>query len=174
MIEYLLLQQLYQKPNFDFQASVQQALAQPKASVVISPQIPLEQRVEQTPQRTDYNLDQVKDILSKPYLSFENSNPVTVYDDLIKKGNAIKYAMNNFSVEEVNGLGQAFGDYRLNIIIFQLEYGNLALTAIDNILKNNQQKQEYINQVGVLKPLTDELVSMRKDIVQLMKVKGIN
>ena len=143
MLDYLVvLYQLYQKPNIDFQAAVQQALAGPKVAAVsgVEPIAPLEQRLtEKSRQDRKYTLGEVKDLLSKPYLDPKNS-PAAAYSDLILRGAAIKYALTNYSAEDM-GLAM-----RVSIDNYLLRTSHFGLVGVNQDLGLIHQQFQLMHQ----------------------------
>ena len=184
MIELLLAQQLYQRSTLDFQAAVQRELTQQKAITLYSPQAPLEQRVDTS--KLQYTLTQVNGILARPYLDVENLDPAKFYDDMVERGNAIKYGLNNFSAEESKGMAPVISDYVRNASLFQKSSLVIILDGYTVLFKtlrfdgSRSEKEardgnqaEEISRLDRIALQSDEIASTANGIIQLMKDKGI-
>ena len=186
MIEYLLLHQLYQKPNIDFQAAVQQALAGPKVAAVSGAELysSLDSKLSSSNlQPREFNLDQVKEALSKPYLD-ERAKPSLYYSDWISRGEMIKYALTNFSNEQLMEIRNGVIDHSLWGIVFTTynldeRLQNLNRTMESILRKPVGDKAVYGKapakaKIEMLNQMSDRVHAMQKEIFQLMKDKGIN
>ena len=147
MIEYAILAfGLYKQPtDVSLRDDVLKVLTGPRVGAVYSPPVqhhPLELRlVAQNGEGKEYTLEQVKDILSKPYLNPTHTNEDAVYDELLSRGTVVKYALNKFPTEELRKLSSIFYDYRLEIRKFQFYFGfkrpiETAKQSIDSIRQN--------------------------------------
>ena len=196
MIEYALALQLYQKPqDFNFQNAIQQALTATKVvEISETPTHPmLELRlVAQNVEGKHYTLDQVKGILSKPY-PYSNSKAndfsdvIAGYDNLVKKSEIIKYALNKFPSKELKENSGLFYGYLWEIIDFEVYLTSLQVQSLVEGLKDiskalkeksevnakSTKLQERIERERQVHNIFIDISSIHGEIINLMKARGL-
>ena len=194
MLEYLVvLKQLYDRPNIDVQAAVQQALAGPKVASVsgAEPSSSLDSKLSiSNLQPREFSLDQVKGALSKPYLNVR-TEPSRYYSDWLSRGELVKYAFNNFSTEQLMEIRDYVIDHSLRGIVFttySLSQDTQRLSqTIESMLQilggrkvsggkaPGKAKSERMSQrAKMLDDMSKRIYSTQQEIWQLMKDKDIS
>jgi len=176
MIKSLLSPVFYQS-NIDFHAILQRELSRPGIVAVsepVRPLYPLEKMIEQGTPGREYTLDQVKAELSRPYHDPNKISLVLVQDELVTRGKVVKFALSNFSSEQLKELGGVFENYHWNVIAFQLGMINLNLRYANKLLeKKTNEMEKLVVVLKHLEPKYDELMSFAFELHELARSRGM-